>query len=102
MDEPTFRQQLVAHDLLEEMFDHRLQVVLIPAPDPQHCTHCIRVAVTRNPKWYRALFETYGYLDCRLLRRAFYRIMSGLPIKHRYDYIAMLAIDERMEQQSDE
>jgi len=97
-EEPTFDQQAVAYTLLQEMCEQRLEVVLVPAPEPMHCMHQVRVAVSRNPKWYRDAFAARGYIDCRRLRTAFARMCHGYPIRWTYDFLAMQLIDQRIEE----
>ncbi len=41
--------------MLQELDYFVLEVGLIPAPDPQHYTHCVRAVWSRNPDWYREL-----------------------------------------------
>lgn len=48
--------------MLHEFEDQRLEVGLVPAPEPQHMGHCIRLAMNANPNWYQEL--------CRLFPRA--------------------------------
>lgn len=74
--------------VLEDMQEQRLQVVLIPAPEPQHPTHMVRNAITQNPEWYRELCKTYEthrtcprkrkHPDTRLKRRNIIRILERL------------------------
>lgn len=45
--------------LLSDLHCEHLDVILVPAPSPQHQEHYIRVAVERNPEWYRILCELY-------------------------------------------
>lgn len=45
--------------MLQELESTGLVVELAPAPDPRHCCHFVRVAVCRNPAWYRALCERF-------------------------------------------
>jgi hypothetical protein len=47
------------HSLLAELEGARLDVVLIPAPEPRHSGHCIRVAAEYNADWYRELCAEY-------------------------------------------
>lgn len=45
-----------AHSLHYELRTNRLTVVLVPAPEPKHIGHCIRVAVSHNPEWYSQFY----------------------------------------------
>lgn len=79
--------------MLAELSERRLEVVLAPAPDPQHSDHCIRVCANRNPDWYRRLCNAHlsGRRrrslkpDTRIRRRDVENILSrladGLPAK---------------------
>ena len=49
--------QAVAQDLIHELAAHRLEVILVPAPNPRHCGHQIRMPVAHNPDWYRTLCQ---------------------------------------------
>jgi hypothetical protein len=42
--------------LHDDLMNNRLTVTLIPAPDPRHTHHMIRVAVSHNPEWYSELY----------------------------------------------
>lgn len=46
--------------LLQELRLHKLEVVLIDAPEPQFEGHKIRVATSRNPEWYTELYYYLG------------------------------------------
>ncbi len=43
-----------AKALIKELRDSPMLVVLLPAPDPRHVGHMIRVVVSRPPGWYMA------------------------------------------------
>lgn len=40
---------------LGELDNRRLEVVLIPAPEPKHSEHKVRAVQGTNPDWYRSL-----------------------------------------------
>ena len=42
-------------ELLGELESNRLEVAIVPAREPRHETHCVRVAIGQNPAWYRRL-----------------------------------------------
>ena len=44
-----------ASELLYELSISRLEVCLIPAPNPKHAGHMVRSVVNENPAWYRRL-----------------------------------------------
>lgn len=41
--------------MLEELDLHRLEIVLLPAPESRHAVHYIRAVQCANPPWYREL-----------------------------------------------
>lgn len=47
--------QLAARIMLRQLNREGLEVSLMPAPDPRHSGHSIRVVENRNPEWYREL-----------------------------------------------
>lgn len=49
--------------LLMELQNGLHEVILIPAPDPQHSTHCVRVAQYQNADWYRKFVALHT--NCR-------------------------------------
>jgi hypothetical protein len=40
-------------EMLSDLESNRLEVVLTPARDARHIGHCVRVAASVNPLWYR-------------------------------------------------
>jgi hypothetical protein len=52
--------RLEAKDLLKELKENKLEVILIPAPNPQFEGHMIRVSQNRNPNWYKKLYYSSG------------------------------------------
>ena len=42
-----------------ELESHQHEVALIPAPRPMHAMHFVRVAVDKNPAWYRDLCRQF-------------------------------------------
>lgn len=54
------RPKPTPQQLLDELESTWLEVVLIPAPDPRHTGHCIRVAHQHNPLWYKAFCLKYN------------------------------------------
>src|SRR3989344_7272207 len=66
-----------AFRLLDELCDHRLEVVLVPAPRPTHQGHMIRVAQSHNPSWYSRLYENHHYFRRDLTERALRRLVQG-------------------------
>ena len=82
--------------LLAELESHRLEVALVPAPRPRHDGHAVRVAVSRNPSWYRRLCAWFpssrrrakSLPDTRVRRANIARILSllaeGRPVRSQY------------------
>lgn len=62
-------QQQAAGWMLDEMEHLNLHVELVPAPRQQHHGHKVRVAVERNPEWYRELCLTSTKRRRRARRR---------------------------------
>jgi hypothetical protein len=46
-------------ELHAELSAHRLEVVLIPAPDPRHRNHKVRCVQDQNPRWYQSLCDRH-------------------------------------------
>ena len=68
----------LAAERLAELAASALTVVLVPAPEPRHAGHCIRVVCDRNPAWYRSLFASrrYGVKRGRVIR-SLQRVIAG-------------------------
>lgn len=63
------REREAAAEMLAELEQRRLEVILVPAPDPRHHGHAIRTAVMTNPRWYRRLCRQYPTQRSRPRRR---------------------------------
>ena len=50
-----------ARIMRDELRGQYLEVILIDAPEKMHNSHKIRVAVGRNPEWYRDLWNEHAY-----------------------------------------
>lgn len=86
----------VAACLLADLEGNRLEVALVPAPQPRHECHAVRVAVSRNPTWYRRLCAAFpssrrrakALPDTRIRRRdvlsLLSRLATGRPVRSRY------------------
>ena len=95
--------------LLAELESMQLQVVLVPARRRNSETDCIRVAVEKNPDWYRRFCARHpssrgtrrGKFDTRIRRAnvaaVLKRISAGLPSKSKYA-TELGAIAERLAQ----
>lgn len=53
----------IANYLLDELARGSHEVVLIPAPDPQHSGHKIRMIQSHNARWYREFADQFQ--SCR-------------------------------------
>ena len=81
-------------EMLNELESHQLQVALVPAKEPKHSMHFIRVAVDKNPKWYRGLCSRYPSsrrrpkFDTKIRRydtlRTLTRLLDGNGTSSRY------------------
>lgn len=83
-------------ELLAELEGNRLEVALVPARDPRHDGHFVRVAVGQNAPWYRALCARHPSTrrrakrapDTRIRRRDVARLLerlaAGLTPRSRY------------------
>jgi hypothetical protein len=49
----------VLRSMLVELRRTRLSVVAVPAPDPRHQGHKVRVVEEQNPWWYREICSRY-------------------------------------------
>lgn len=63
-----------ALELLNDLKTNYLEVILIPAENPQFIGHMQRCVCNRNPLWYRKLKKEF--LDSHTLRRQ--RVISSL------------------------
>jgi hypothetical protein len=50
----------LARQFHDELAEWQLAVVLVPAPDPRHSGHMIRVAGLQNPRWYQEFCRQYS------------------------------------------
>lgn len=72
--------------LRDELESSALCVILVPAPEPMHSGHMVRMAVECNPAWYRDLCERFpssrirnrAKSDTRIKRRNVLRILDRL------------------------
>ena len=76
-----------AAEMHDELLECKLEVVLMPAPEPRHCGHCIRVAVNRPPVWFsdvaRRVMKTSGRQTRprpTLSRKATLRALAAISI----------------------
>src|SRR5262245_39829566 len=48
-----------AAEMLGELLEHKLEVILVPAPDPKHTGHYIRVVADKPPRWFSEVARRY-------------------------------------------
>ena len=48
-----------AYEMLADLYNNRLQVVLVDAPEQRFVGHMIRVAVEHNVWWWKQLYAEY-------------------------------------------
>ncbi|MEK6907112.1 MAG: hypothetical protein AABW45_01150 [Nanoarchaeota archaeon] len=87
-----FKQE--ANSFLEELKHRKLEVILVPAPDPHHEGHKIRQKVNDNPEWYRELYWKYhpNFRRDRTLKslNRLVNLEDGNFITHSYKYDAVM------------
>ena len=88
----VFKQE--ANSFLEELKHRKLEVILVPALDPHHEGHKIRMAVNENPEWYKKLYWHYhpNFRRDRTLRslRRLSDLRDGNFKVHDYKYDAIM------------
>lgn len=89
--------------LLHDLRQNRLEVILIPAPEPKHHSHKIRAVQHTNPMWYRELYHRHTHFRRDRSVAALERICQGddrvpqeHPKKYQYDVIYRALILERL------
>lgn len=93
----------MAMDLVEDLKRSPMRVILIPAPDPRHSGHKIRVVESRPPRWYmefvypelgRKTFKRHRFIEaCK-------RVAKGNVFGTIYEKLALKIIE--MREQGDE
>lgn len=84
-------------EMLAEIHSQRLEVVLFPAREQKHELHFVRVAISKNPLWYRDLCAAHasqrkgyrgGKFKTRIKRAgivsALEKLAEGKPTKSDY------------------
>lgn len=82
----TEKDRELAGRALQELETERLQIILVPAPDPHFDGHKIRVIASENPKWYqRFVSGRWSRRGCNVHRgrvvRALTRVYSNGRIR---------------------
>ena len=68
--------------MIYELEYNRLEVFLVPAPEPAHVGHMVRAVENRNPDWYRDLCERYQ--SNRNSRKGRYKKHGDTKIKRQH------------------
>lgn len=63
--------------LLEDLEKNKLEVVLIPAPQPKFEGHMIRVAINSNSHWYKQLYHSKNHVKRQRCINALERIAEN-------------------------
>lgn len=77
--------------LISDLYSHRLTIKLVPAPDPHHRNHKIRVNTSKNPAWYSSLYNSVpngvsrNNCVCALERIASFDDRQEQKLAYRYD-----------------
>ena len=92
-----------AHLLYQEMQSQKLEVCLIPAPNPHHEGHKIRIATNHNPEWYKEIYWSMSNFRRDLSMRALERIINtkdkAFVVKpYKYDAIYREIIEKRLKE----
>lgn len=59
-----------------EILERKLNIKLVPAPEPKFLSHRIRVVEQDNPSWYSSLYHTYPHIKRQRVLWALYRIVD--------------------------
>ncbi len=78
LDELSFQDTLTA--LVLDLEANPMRVILVPAPEPKHEDHKVRLVESRPPPWYIKLCESWGY-DKK--RRGYFRRQRFLMAMNR-------------------
>lgn len=106
----TEEQRKLAGFGLDWLESQRLEIILIPAPEPKHHDHKIRVVAERNPPWYSRMAQARGMDGGRrsskrygplrqYVRRALLRLINGWydPVGLEDEILKELKEDVEME-----
>ncbi len=93
---------LQAEFLLNELKQNRLEVVLIPAPEPRFEGHKIRIVNSSNPTWYSELFHLHQYFrrdrsEAALRRISTLQDQAFDGVHYRFDSIYRELIKDQLE-----
>lgn len=78
-----------AEYLLNDLAMYHLETVLVPAPEPKHIGHMVRMPINRNAGWWSELYSNYGKkLDRKCFTNALHRILEGRDKLSVYDCYA--------------
>lgn len=99
----TDAERAQASEMLFELATQRLEVCLVPAPNPRHAGHQVRCLVNENPDWYRRLAKRsmkkrrpnrhrgrrWEGTDLRrhLVEQSLERLSNGGRLRYPYDFM---------------
>ena len=86
-----------ARSALLELKEHKMKVILVPAPDPQHSMHMIRSVESRPPAWYMEYYSRRWWFKRRRFYRALRRLAKGETGNHYYQRCAFELSERRAE-----
>tara|TARA_Y100000310_G_scaffold334129_1_gene413136 strand:- start:1278 stop:1877 length:600 start_codon:yes stop_codon:yes gene_type:complete len=79
-----------------ELDSFRLEVILVPAPEPMHASHMVRTAVNTNPPWYSGLYFAHPNFKRKRFRAAVGRVISGKDGPYRTgNFVRGISLEER-------
>ena len=88
----TAEERELAHYALRDLDEHRLKIVLVPAPVPSFEGHRVRTIESKNPDWYSHFGKLYwkGLRSFQLkrsrVRRAMIRVkLLGIVRRNGYE-----------------
>jgi hypothetical protein len=90
-------------NMLASLKHNKLTVKLVPAPEPKHPMHRIRVVESQNPEWYRELCARHPVVKRQDIERILCRLVAGKSTASKYaDVLFELAILEREKQEEED
>lgn len=80
------RLREVVQIMLDDLLHQYPEVIVVPAPQPRHCGHGVRVVTERNPEWWSDFTACYpknrkvprknGKPDTRIVRKRIVQVLS--------------------------
>ncbi len=92
--------KMEAKEMYEELKRNRLEVILVPAPDPKHTGHMIRAVDGQNPSWYQKIFGQDESIKRQHSLKALKRISSGdVNLSFKYHRLYLNLIMDRLREE---